>query len=49
MGTIEQREFFHEVVFFEFLPQGQRVNREYYQGILQRLPQQIPRKKSEFW
>jgi hypothetical protein len=34
---------------FEFIPQGQTVNQTYYVEILKQLPEDVYRKRSEFW
>ena len=37
---------FDGFVHFEFLPQGETVNRVYYQGVLQRLREKIRKKQT---
>jgi [histone H3]-lysine36 N-dimethyltransferase SETMAR len=37
------------MIYHEFVPEGQTVNKEYYQGVLQRLRLQIRRKRPHFW
>lgn len=40
---------FHGIVHFEFVPQGETVNRVYYRGVLQRLREKIRKKRPELW
>lgn len=37
------------VVHHEFLPRGETVNREYYNGVLRRLRENVRRKRPELW
>ena len=39
----------NEVVHHEFLPQGRMVNKECYLDLMQRLPEAISQKRTEFW
>ena len=40
---------FNGVVHFEFLPQGQTVNRQYYEAVLKRLREKIRKKRPQLW
>lgn len=40
---------YHGIVFYEFLPQGATVNKEYYLRVLRRLREAIRRKRPDLW
>ena len=45
------RVFFYSegVVLYEFLPQGQTVNKEYYLEVIQRLREAVRKKRPDAW
>jgi len=40
---------YHGVVYSEFLPEGQTVNKEYYLNVMKRLRENIRRKRPDLW
>lgn len=40
---------YHGVVHYEFLPEGQTVNKEYYLGVMRRLRESIRKKRPDLW
>ena len=37
------------LVHYEFVPEGQTVNKEYYLAVLKRLSEKIPQKRPDLW
>ena len=40
---------YHGMVYHEFVPEGQTVNKEYYLAVLRRLREAIRRKRPDLW